>query len=97
MSTEYEIPVPLDSSQCSGLNLTVPDFDDVHLDVPKFQTPTTGGSAVHVICDINVVQGMSISNGSVGSSMVFRRSCIAKNNETDAQFSCHHDVRLNRE
>lgn len=94
---ELEVPVPLDSSQCSGLNLTVPDFEDVHLALPKFQAPTTNDSAVHVTCDVNVVQSKSFSNGSnTDSPLVFKRFCVAKNNETDAKFNCNYDVQLNR-
>lgn len=93
---KLEVPVPLDSSQCSGLNLTVPDFEDVHLALPKFQAPTTNDSAVHVTCDVNVVQSKSFSNGSnTDSPLVFKRFCVAKNNETDAKFNCNYDVQLN--
>ena len=92
--TELEAPVPLDSSQCSGLNLTVPDFDDVHLALPKFQSPTTNDSAVNVVCDIDFVRASA--NRTDEDFMLIRRFCVAKNNETDAKFNCHYDVRLTR-
>jgi hypothetical protein len=90
---EFESPVPLDPSQCSGLNLTVPDFDPVQLPLPKFQTPAVN-SAVYVTCDLNVIQ--AATNGSSISPTVFKRLCVAKNNETDAKFNCNYDIQIHR-
>lgn len=96
--TEFEIPVPLDTSQCSGLNLTVPDFDDLHLELPKFKMPSTNETAIYVTCDLNVTQQLAAANGTVDSSttVYHQRLCVARNNETDAKFNCHYDVRLTR-
>ena len=91
LGTELQAPVPLDSSQCSRLNLTVPDFDDVHLALPRFQVPSDGHSAVYVTCDVSAVNG-STSDGPI----IFKRHCVAKNNETDAKFDCHYDAHLTR-
>ncbi|XP_046642904.1 uncharacterized protein LOC124328244 isoform X1 [Daphnia pulicaria] len=88
---KFESPVPLDPSQCSGLNLTVPDFDPVQLPLPKFQTPAVN-SAVYVTCDLNVIQ--AATNGSSISPTVFKRLCVAKNNETDAKFNCNYDIQI---
>lgn len=93
LGTELEMPVPLDSSQCSRLSLTVPDFDDVHLALPRFLVPTDGHSAVDVTCS----DAVQTNNGTGdSSSMLFKRLCLAKNNETDAKFNCHYDVHLTR-
>lgn len=91
---EFESPVPLDPSQCSRLNLTVPDFDQVQLPLPKFQTPAVN-SAVYVTCDLNVIQAAAATNGS-SSPTVFKRLCVAKNNETDAKFNCNYDIQIHR-
>ena len=92
--TEFEVPIPLDSSQCSGLNLTVPDFDEVQLPLPKFQTPPVN-SAVYVTCDLNIIQAAAVINGS-HIPVVYKRFCVAKNNETDAKFNCNYDIQINR-
>jgi hypothetical protein len=86
------VPVPLDSSQCSGLNLTVPDFDEVQLPLPKFQTPPVNAGGVYVTCDLNVIQAAAGSS----SPVVYKRFCVAKNNETDAKFNCNYDIQINR-
>ena len=102
MSVEFEAPVPFDSAQCSGLNLTVAESDDVQLPLPRFVQPFKQESAkpsgaIRIDCDVNSVKAPSKAqlSDANGAAVIVKRYCVARNAETDAAFNCTYDVQLN--
>lgn len=80
---EFEPPTPIDFNQCSALNMTVAESDDVQLPLPLFNS-----RAIRVECDVNSLKAPS-------TAVIIKRSCTARNTETDAVFNCTYDVHLN--